>query len=49
MSIQELIAAGCEGKHQYDSPQKAWAVLRKSRSGRDVYRCRFCGFYHISG
>jgi hypothetical protein len=42
-------AASCEGKDPFDSPQQAWAVLAKSKSARQVYRCRFCGKFHIAG
>lgn len=42
-------AAGCEGKHPYDSPQIAGAVVKKSRNAHQVYRCAFCGKFHIAG
>ena len=42
-------AAGCIGKHRFDNPQKAHEVAEKARHRVEVYRCRFCGGWHIGG
>lgn len=41
--------AGCEGKHPFDSAAIAWRVMSKSRKARQLYRCAFCGYWHVAG
>lgn len=46
------VEAQCEGKPCFDSPKLAWAVMedrQRSRGKRDVYRCEYCGRWHIGG
>lgn len=42
-------AAGCEGKDQFDTWWQAHRVVKKSRNAHQVYRCAFCGKFHIAG
>ena len=37
----------CVGKNKFANPALAHEVAK--RSGREVYRCRSCGFYHVGG
>ena len=37
----------CAGKTQFANPALAHKVA--DRSGRQTYRCRSCGFYHVGG
>ena len=37
----------CEKKIQYPSRAKARAAKRRTPGVLDVYRCAFCGWYHI--
>lgn len=42
--------AQCAGKEAFQTPQLAWRVLLRRpdrREGREAYRCRFCGRFHI--
>lgn len=41
--------AGCEGKHPYPTRKIALPVVRRSLYAYNVYRCQFCGKFHISG
>ncbi|SDH75131.1 hypothetical protein SAMN05421742_11186 [Roseospirillum parvum] len=41
-------AAECRGKARFQSPCLAWRAARR-RPGRRLYRCRFCGGWHVGG
>lgn len=51
-----MCEAMCEtGKVRYHTPQEAWSVCqrvnqrkRKTKNDSGVYRCPFCGDYHLS-
>ena len=41
-------SASCTGKHPFQSAKVAHAVAKRAPfSAADVYRCSFCGFYHV--
>lgn len=45
---EALAMAQCEGKHGFQTPQLALAVvLRPRRQRAKAYRCRKCGLYHL--
>lgn len=37
----------CEGKQPFDAFAMASAVAKRMRGGVSVYRCRFCGKWHV--
>ena len=37
----------CDGKIQYHSRAKARAAKRRTPGVLDVYRCAFCGWFHL--
>ena len=41
-------SASCTGKHPFQSAKVAHVVAKRAPfSTADVYRCSFCGFYHV--
>lgn len=38
--------AKCQGKHPYETYFQAKRA-RRYKNNLDIYRCEFCGFYHI--
>lgn len=47
MSLAEVRAAMCEGKHPFDTFTAANRVAERTRNGVSAYRCRFCGQWHV--
>lgn len=39
--------AGCTGKHRYQRPADVHDVAGRSKVRVEVYRCRFCGGWHV--
>ena len=42
-------AAACIGKQAFATPQLAHEIVarRRSRKAREVYRCPYCGRFHV--
>lgn len=41
-------AACCTGKERFDTPQRAYSVLRARKiNSREPYRCPHCGAWHL--
>lgn len=43
----EDMAAMCEGKQPFTSAKTAHRVAKRRKHVCEVYRCRFCGMYHL--
>ena len=41
--------AECQGKIAYLSKADAVKVVKRKRQPLQIYRCRFCDFFHIGG
>lgn len=45
--MEEGRLAGCEGKQPFDNKAMALAICSGLRFKANVYRCKFCGLFHI--
>lgn len=39
--------SGCAGKFAYDSARLAHQIVKRRRRNESVYRCEFCGHWHV--
>ena len=47
-SKRKVRRKSCEGKIRYDSIPSAMAGMKKTSScGLNVYKCKFCGKFHV--
>lgn len=46
MTKDQRQAATCEGKQAFETPALAHRIARRKK--RHVYRCKFCGKWHIA-
>lgn len=46
-SIGQVVEAACDGKERFESAALAHRISGRRKDRRwNIYRCRFCGFYH---